>query len=258
MRDESVDDPLGVVPLDSLGGLALEALKHLAVLRAADAGDINLACVDRFLTVLCEDWNDDPDAVIRSMAAMRVRLDALVWRYIPEAARNMGRRWEADEASFTEVTVCGARLHAVLRRIDDMMAPVASEHGPDILLLVPPDEHHTLGASVAASRLRAAGFSVCLRVGPSCAEVSQIVAGRRFDLVMLSVSCASGVAMAASLIKVLRLSGRNTTPVVVGGPVPMADVELLSATQADRVIRELSHVITEYGQAHLSDGLATS
>lgn len=257
MRDESVPELQNIVPLESLGGLALEALKHLAVLRAADSGDLDLACLDRFLTALCDDWNEDPDAVIRTMGALRVRMDALVWRYIPEAARDMGRRWETDEVSFTDVTLCGARLHAVLRRIDEMTEVDAPEDGPSILLLVPPDEQHTLGASVAASRLRASGFSVCLRVGPSGGELSQVLATRRFDLVLMSISCAAGVVNAASLIKVLRLAGKRALPVIVGGPVTMADAALLSATQADHVMRDLSHVIAIYRQGGQSDGAAT-
>lgn len=246
MRDESVPELQSVVPLESLGGLALEALKHLAVLRAADTADVDAACLERFLKALCDDWNDDPDQVIRTMAAQRVRMDALVARYIPAAARKMGLQWEADEASFTQVTLCGARLHAVLRRIEDLSEEARRGDGPAILLLVPPGEQHTLGASVAGAQLRTAGFSVCLRVSPQGGELAQLLATRRFDLVLLSVSCAPGAANAAALIRVLRLSGKRDLPIVVGGPVPMTDTELLSATQADRVMRELSHVIAEY------------
>jgi methylmalonyl-CoA mutase cobalamin-binding subunit len=156
----------------------------------------------------------DPDRSARTLLRIARRdVDRFVDRILPEAAVLLGRLWLEDRAGFAEVTMATSRLQSVLREVDPgMEAPDA----PLVAVVVPRGETHTLGAAVAAWRLRRAGASVMLLVGRPEEEVLAALGGGDLAAVCLSASGGEGATL-APLVK--RLRAASGAPVVLGGSI---------------------------------------
>ncbi|MBN2906174.1 MAG: cobalamin B12-binding domain-containing protein [Rhodobacteraceae bacterium] len=155
--------------------------------------------------------------------------------YIPAAARELGDRWCRDELSFADVTIGVARLQAILRELGDpwIIDAMAAADVPNIMLIVPLEEFHTLGGMTAASQLRRMGLSVCLCLGQSEDEILQKVATRKFDMIAVSVSCGQRLSSARDLIERLRMALPRPVPIVVGGLAVEGTEDLCTVTGAD-------------------------
>lgn len=178
----------------------------------------------------------DPE---RSAEALRriVRrgADRFVDVMLPEAARLLGEMWLDDRVGFAEVTVASARLQNALREVDP--GPEAAD-APLLAVVVPEGETHTLGAAVAAWRLRRAGASVMLLVGRTTDELETAVAGGDLGVVCVSSSAGGdGGALAPLVARLRRASG---APVLLGGSIlEVAEAEMLrAASGADGVGRD--------------------
>ena len=83
-----------------------------------------------------------------------------------------------DTLSFSQVTIGAARLQEIVRSLGhtDVSGSVTVPLGHRILLVIPPEEDHTLGAFVAANQFRRYGLWVHLAIRQSADEVAETVA----------------------------------------------------------------------------------
>lgn len=155
------------------------------------------------------------------MKRARVSVAALADVYIPIAARRIGEAWLNDEMSWIDVSISSGRLQALLREIG--AAWVADEAGfanrGTVLMIVPEGEQHTLGPMVATEQMRRLGISVCLRLGPTAGELSNLLATRQFDGVMISVAAKERLDSTAKLVRLVKSLMSRPTPVVFGGSI---------------------------------------
>jgi methylmalonyl-CoA mutase cobalamin-binding domain/chain len=247
MRDNGIPDTDVGCGLEAHAGLAQEALNYLVAVRGQNSAMVKQEHFDHFMQVLAKDVMFDPEALLDAMAERRLDATTVACRYVPEAARCLGERWLADEISFIDVTVRTERLHDVVRRVDELLDDVDKVLGKSALILVAEAEQHTLGAFVLALNLRAAGFSAIVRVAPVATELTQLMAANRFDLVLVSLGCSAALSSGAGLVRTLRLLARGDMCIFVGGSIPVSDERLLAETGADRVLRDVSALLTEYG-----------
>ncbi|HEY6918917.1 MAG TPA: hypothetical protein VI412_06620, partial [Tabrizicola sp.] len=167
--------------------------------------------------------------------------------YAPAAARQLGADWAEDRISFVEVTLCTEKLQGLVRQVDELLTGARPATGPSALILVAEAEQHTLGAAVMALELRLAGFSVVARIAPLVGEVTQLIALNRFDLALVSLGCTAALDSAVGLVRTLRLMSRGREICIfVGGAIPIPDDVLLKETGADRVLRDVSALMSEY------------
>jgi methanogenic corrinoid protein MtbC1 len=167
--------------------------------------------------------------------------EAIIDYYIPSIARNLGDAWTEDEMSFATVTIGTARMQQVLR---DLAPGWHSEkrrptEAAAILLLVPADNSHTLGATVLVGQLRRMGFSVHLLVGAEVGDLTDRVGRSRFDAVFISTSCTSGLESVRKLVHVIRTLLPDGPPVVVGGPMIECIKDVIARTGADHATSDL-------------------
>ncbi len=192
-------------------------------------------------------FDTDPDAMVRvltSFRRMRVSAAMLADCYIPDVARRLGQGWLDDRIGFADVSQGAARLQMLLRDLSGPWKSDASET-PDvgeILLIVPQDEQHTLGAMVAMGQLRRRGVSVCLRFGPSRDELAALMFSRRFDGVLISLSSSEKLAQCKDLVGTVKSFGGGL-PVVVGGAVMGLSTEVLAESGADGATNDLSQAL---------------
>lgn len=247
MRDNGIPEAQGQIGLDCLHGLAKEALGRLVSVRDQGDAKIRQDHLDHFMQVLMQPRSADPGVLLAEMLTRKLDPATVACLYAPEAARCLGESWLADQLSFVDVTLCTEKLHALVRRADELLAEVRPATGPAALVLVAEAEQHTLGALVLALELRLAGFSVVARVAPMPADVTQLMAANRFDLALVSLGCTAALESATGLVRTLRLLSRNSDlSIFVGGAIPIADDVLLRETGADRVLRDVSTLMSEY------------
>lgn len=218
--------------VESLAAQVLSAL-------AQRSGQSDPALDDVLLANFCADilkgglsLQSDPVSTLRQQG---VDVIAILDGYIPAAARELGERWCRDELSFADVTIGAARLQAILR---DLSAPWVTDamtpaDAPNVMLIVPVEEFHTLGGLIATSQLRRMGVSVCLCLGLTEEEILQKVASRRFDMIAISVSCRQNLDAARRLVGQVRAVAGTGVPIVIGGRVAEGDEDVCALTGAD-------------------------
>lgn len=179
-------------------------------------------------------------------------------RYIPEIARRLGKAWEDDSVGFADVSVGMSRLQAILREIG---RDWSADHDPQsvrgeatVLLIVPDNEQHTLGAMVLMGLLRRRGISVALRIAPSVDELRTLLSGASFDAAFVSVGQASGMAPCRALVQRLKALTQGRLPVAVGGAVLGLVQDVREKSGADLASNDLSAVFRALGLERAAAG----
>ncbi|WP_196774322.1 B12-binding domain-containing protein [Rhodovulum sp. MB263] len=220
--------------VETLAAQVLSALAHRS-------GSGDAALDPALLAEFCADLlGGDRSIGTRSLATLRRRgtpPTAIIDGYIPAAARELGERWLSDDLSFADVTIGAARLQAMLRELGAANAAdmLAASDAPNVLMIVPHEEYHTLGGMTAANQMRRMGASVCLALGQTEEEILQKAMARKFDLVAISVSCRQKLDSARRLVSALHRVLGNEVPVVIGGRVADGADDICALTGADAV-----------------------
>jgi methanogenic corrinoid protein MtbC1 len=171
-------------------------------------------------------------ALAEDVAALLARLEALMVAGVPvervyldvlaPAARRLGAWWDDDEADFVDVTMglwrCQELVHALGALVPGRAAPDGKLRAA--LFAPAPGEQHVLGALIVEEFFRRDGWDTYSLPALHADELVALVAGRRFDLVGLSLSGDRHVAGLARTIAALRRVSRQADMrVLVGGRV---------------------------------------
>ena len=148
-----------------------------------------------------------------------VRREDIADFYIPEVARRMGDAWCADELGFAGVTIGASRLQSMLRDLgpDWSGDKAADPAAPSVMLLVPQEVYHTLGAMVLAGQLRRLGLSVRMMLGARPAEIAERLQRTRYDAVFISSSKGETLESLRRIVNVVKIATDRPPPVVIGG-----------------------------------------
>lgn len=191
--------------------------------------------VVRLISAVQQHDEAERDRVVARLIKDGIRIEELIDHYIPEAARRMGLAWCSDGMSFAEVTIGSARLQGLLRDLIRRSTPshVNDPMAPQVLMVVREDDHHTLGAMVATQKLRRIGVGVHVSVGQPDREILTLIAGRDFDLVMVSSSGSERLETLGKFVENVRNRAGRGIPVVVGGTALVGDADVVAMTGAD-------------------------
>lgn len=196
---------------------------------------------------------DDHRSVAQQMLEMGITPEAIVDHYVPAAARRMGQQWEDDEGSFAEVTIGTARLQALVRELSAVWsadgALGSSASRGSVVVAVPLDTQHTLGASVLSTRLRRQGLSVRLALGVSPDALRAILGDGNYSAVFISSSPDDhGLDAIKSLVGAVRTFHDNPAiPVVLGGRVALEHQDLCTSTGAGLATCDLDEALSFCG-----------
>jgi MerR family transcriptional regulator, light-induced transcriptional regulator len=172
--------------------------------------------------------------------------------YIPEAARRFGSAWLADEMSFCEVTIGSSRLQAILHDISEIFSrDDRVGTGGVVMVVVPARAQHTLGGLTLAGQLRRRGVSVCLQIGPTDADLRDLVQNRRFDGAMISVATQAEADRLASIVNILKSATKRTLPVAIGGSGSVEYKDQIDASGGDIATCDLTKALDFMGVATL-------
>jgi methanogenic corrinoid protein MtbC1 len=181
----------------------------------------------------------DGDAIDRRIAALladdrdvaRVFLDCL-----SPVARELGRLWEEDRVSFTDVTFALGKLHQALHRA---AAQARSERtvrpsAHRAYFAAAPGEQHTFGVTMLDEIFRLAGWDTVRDIDAAAEDMVETVRTAHFDVIGLSCADRARAAALSALVEALRRASHNREVVImVGGPAFLEDATRVAAVGAD-------------------------
>lgn len=212
--------------------------------------------VQSFITAALSGTERSFDALLGHFRRTKISLAMLADVYIPEAARRMGDSWLDDQLSWLDVSIGVARLQSLLREVGAAWTADQADsrgHGA-VLLLIPEGEQHTLGPMVVMGQLRRMGISVCLRIGPSHSELSNLLDHRQFDGILISIATEARLQSAVVLIKLIRAMRKKLPPIVIGGPIVYEKPQLVACAGADYSCIDIDTAMEAIGLNHQEQG----
>jgi MerR family transcriptional regulator, light-induced transcriptional regulator len=174
--------------------------------------------------------------LIDRLRARSVAVETVYLGLLTPAAHELGRRWEEDLTSFSDVTVAVGRLQRLMRGLSQSFGSEADTpaDGRRILLIPAPGEQHTFGLSIVAEFFRRAGWEVVGADGEEGLEAAAVVRSEWYDVVGISVGVEARLDWLRSGISALRAASRNRAiGVLVGGPVFALRPERVAEVGAD-------------------------
>ena len=168
---------------------------------------------------------DDRRHAVAAALANGISAEEIADLYIPAIAREMGDKWCVDQMSFASVTIGVSRLQGMLRDLgpqwagDHLLDPTA----PSVLLIVPENVHHTLGAIILSGQLRRRGISIKLMLGEPVTAIAAQLRRCRYAAVFISASQSESLESLRRIIDVVRSVAQAPLPVVVGGGILQKD-----------------------------------
>lgn len=162
---------------------------------------------------------------VEVMARQGLSLEAILLDLVGDAARLLGRAWERDERSFTEVTAGLGTLQQVVYALGPGFSGEVNARGR-VVLSAAPGEQHTLGLHLVGEFVRRAGWAV--EISSTCDEEALLdqVRSEPIDLLGFSVSSEDRLPALAALIERLRQASQSPAlAMMVGGCI---DPDLLA------------------------------
>lgn len=248
MRDDgSIAKEDRLVSSDHVG-LAIQVIERLAMRRTGGVAVLKQALINRLVKTALAKGDVSFVSLLDDFRTARVPPEEVADDYIPAVARFLGEEWLADRLGFADVTIGSNRLQGLLHALQSDWAERSSRSGRDsaVLLIVPPNEQHTLGAMVTASRLRREGVSVAIRFAPGMNDLTALLENRHFDAVLITVGSSDRVEICLKLVKTLKQMSKGSLNVAVGGGCVQAYRVLLTEAGADLVTSDVSELISEF------------
>jgi methylmalonyl-CoA mutase cobalamin-binding subunit len=163
-------------------------------------------------------------------------LDALFVDLLEPAARHLGDLWDQDVCDSTDVALGIARIQELIGMFGADDSAPRRDNSHRALLISPLSEAHVLGIDVAASFLRASGWSVRVEKGLDPVTCATAVATEWIGVVGLTLTGENGLeALARSIDEMRRASVNPTLGVMVGGRVFNSNPERAARVGADVV-----------------------
>lgn len=202
---------------------------------------IRTSVVRKLVKATLRDGAFNAEVLLRDLQDQRVISDQIVDIYIPAAARELGVMWSDDAIGFAKVTIASARLQGLLTLLAPPWSARTHEPGEGInaLLILQPNDSHTLGPHVATAQLRRLGASVRLLFGPDSETVVQLLNEEDYNLVMFSCSRTDSLATIAKMVKRIRAELNTVPPIVLGGLVLNLTDRVKDKTGVDMVTGDI-------------------
>jgi len=196
---------------------------------------------------------DTEDGAVGYIDALRLRgatPASLYLGLVTQAARSLGALWEEDRCDFAQVTIGMGRLQRILRGLSPhfQMAGVRRTHTESILLVPAPGEQHTLGLMILAEFFSREGWLVAGGPGTTSAEAASIVSGTWIDVAGFSIGSMSRLDGLAHCIRSVRRASHNPDLyVMVGGPLFLAQPDLVTRVGADAAATDAASAVRQAG-----------
>tara|TARA_B100001057_G_C22804794_1_gene932944 strand:- start:939 stop:1673 length:735 start_codon:yes stop_codon:yes gene_type:complete len=140
-------------------------------------------------------------------------------KFIPEVAEDLGNSWKKDELTFVEVSLATSRLQKLCKVFEKKyLGPLFLETlGPDILLILPKNETHSLAPIVASGILKKVGSNPFLAIGYDDKELIELVKNKNFKIIGFSITNSKNISECLKLGRLLKKNVKDDVHFVLGG-----------------------------------------
>ena len=179
----------------------------------------------------------DLEAAVAYVMVLRDRglsMEALFVELLEPAARHLGLLWERDECDFIDVTLGVARLQKLLAVFNLTHDVPALDAKRNVLMAVTPGDQHYFGVTMVEKFLRAAGWQVQAELSATEEELADVARLDWFAVAGLTMGSILQTERLTSTISRIRRRSRNPDiSIMVGGPIFLAQPELVETVGAD-------------------------
>lgn len=196
--------------------LILDPSKEIPSGGAADNGQ---GQSDALVAMALQGREAQARAELRALYEDGMGFDRMQLGLLAPAADKLGALWENDSLSFVDVTIATGTLQRLMHfvAIDLETMPPMGEPKRAMLMVQEPGAEHTMGASMAVRFFERAGWHVDYKPGASRSTLVELIRGRSYDVLSLSIAVEDKVAGAARLLHELRTASRNRGVITLGG-----------------------------------------
>lgn len=173
---------------------------------------------------------------IEALLKRGLTLESVYLELLTPAARLLGEWWKEDLRNFAQVTSGLCRMHQLLHGFSRAFAEErpAPHAGRRVLLTPMPGEQHTFGLIMVGEFFRRDGWEVSNIYPQSRDDLRDALAARTFDVVGISLSCASRMEESPAIVQLVRKCVRERAiGVMIGGSPFTGHPELALAVGAD-------------------------
>lgn len=175
-------------------------------------------------------------AYFEGLRSAGTSVEVLFQDLLAPVSRRLGELWEEDINDVIDVTRGVSHLHQIVRQFSDefqqeVCQPVSNR---PVLLLTMPGDEHMLGIAIVGEHFRRAGWHVWGGPPRTIDDILELVAGRWFDAIGLSLSLIfDPESVAADIAKIRRASMNKNVIVQIGGRPFVENPSLVAAVGAD-------------------------
>lgn len=187
----------------------------------------------------------DPDAVLVELRLDRLSHADLMDFCIPEAAFLIGQHWTENRLPFWQVSLSGARLYQLTKRLSaEWACPSRHDTRMAVLLVACRESAHILGPALLVDQLRRAGCSVNSMVADRQTQLGPVLNQGAFDLVIFTCASLDVLETVAFLVKQARNETCLVPPMVLGGPVMDYADNIREITDVDLVTKDIKKALS--------------
>ena len=238
-----------VLPEDSVVTLAREVISRMAAQHRSARVPV------------CSEAEAMADALVASDEAVAMRhvmrllsggvaVDDIYLVHLAGASRLLGRWWDEDRLSSSQVTIAAARTYAIMRGIASRLLPRTWPDGRHAVFATVPGESHTLGVSMAADLFRREGWLIDLMVGRRHDERLADLARTDFTILSLSASTPAVLPDLTRLIAAVRIAAPHAL-ILICGRLVQDQPDLCRRSDADAATDDLAEARSRM-EAHLA------
>lgn len=178
---------------------------------------------------------------VATMLARGVSVESVMVDLLAPTARLLGEYWEQDRCDFVDVTMGLWRLQEVVHELasrESADRPL-SVGGHRALFASMPGDQHSFGTVVIDEMFRREGWLTDRLSEVETPDLLRRASDDWFDMIGLTIGCASHIGGVGGIIAALRNVSRNPrVSIMVGGPAFSADPDLAEQVGADGTARD--------------------
>jgi methanogenic corrinoid protein MtbC1 len=164
-----------------------------------------------------------------------VGVETIYFDLLSPAAKRLGEMWEADDCSFTDVTIGLCRLQQLVYEFADRVhVENGGGDGRTALFALTPGDHHSFGLVLVVEYFRRAGWRTVCMPDATAEDLVETVRCERFDMVGFSMANERWLSVLPPVIADVRAASMNKDlKVIVGGRAFETDPSRVAQVGAD-------------------------
>lgn len=236
------DSPNQATGASALAANAVSMLSKRQTLTPAGARQFVL---DHLLRAITRSKEFDPVTMLEELRGHRLSVDAVIDTYVPAAAVMLGDLWQEDDLDFATVTVGSMRLQSLLSIASfetlDFVRPI--ENSPNLLVVLPLGEQHSLGAFVVAAQLRRLGARVDMSFCEKEDDLMARVLCDAPDMILFSASSHATLEYISQIVLNLSKMSSDRPLLSVGGSLAHLEKVAKDITGVDLVTKNARDIM---------------